>query len=104
MANKALSAAQLQKQVADLQAALASSEKLAADRGRLLEYVANLLLEIQNKFSNSPVLTNLPKKVNFWWLLTNWRAVLEFIEFVVLKIKEFIKNVKVQPNPDAAAQ
>lgn len=101
MAIKTLTSAQLQSKIKILEASLQQAEASLKERQRLLEYVASLLVEIDTKFQSSPVLTSLPKKFNFWWLLSNWRSVLEFIEFVILKIKEFATNIKIEKNASA---
>ncbi len=80
---------------------------LTSERDQALNianYTASLLLKTEASLNNTIV--NLakvesPKKLNFFWILKNWRLIAELLETIWLLIKEFRQNIKFDNDPKA---
>ena len=70
-------------------------------RTRLLEYVASILLDTQKELDKYPDLANPPSKITVWWVITHLGQVAAFVRFIIEKLKEFARNIKVGTTPDA---
>lgn len=70
----------------------------------IANYTASLLLKTESSL-NTTVLkvanVDSPKKLNFLWVVRNWRVIAELLESIWLLIKEFRQNIKFEnePNP-----
>lgn len=92
------------KEAQALQAKVEALTLQLQDRQRLLEYVATLLVQIDQRIVNTPALANAPKKFNIFYLLSNWKDIFSFIEFLVKIVLDFKKNIKIEKNTtDGAA-
>lgn len=100
MAKKTLLPTTQSSNTLELTSKISNLEAQLADRTKILEYLASLLLAINTKISSTPALQS--AKFNFFWLVTNWRVALDFVQFTLAKIEEFVKNIKFQT--DAPAQ
>jgi hypothetical protein len=90
------------KEIATLKQALESSvQELSLtkaqleERTRILSYLAQILLDVEQKIESSPSLATLPSKVSVWWILTNFSSVVDIVRFIIAKIKEFRTNIKI---------
>lgn len=71
----------------------------------IANYTAGLMLNIEDQIQ-SKVLTlakvDTPSKINFWWVLRNWRIIADLLEAIWKLIKEFRDNIKFnEPNSKA---
>lgn len=83
-----------QSEIATLTTDLTSTRELLAQRERLLEYVATLLLNTQRELDKYPSLQNPPSKITFWWVLTHIGQITSFITFTIATLQEFARNIK----------
>lgn len=77
---------------------LTTTRELLAQRERLLEYVATLLLNTQRELDKYPSLQNPPSKITFFWVITHLGQITSFIRFVITTLQEFARNIKFASN------